>query len=245
MAALSSLFIRGSNPDANRGESGWCLLLDDIGGAFDFSNLSTARNRTVRGLSRSQQRALRLRCFCRSRQSQHAAGQHCLSVVLLRGRCGHLHHLSQSWRSSAAPTTRLDYYGGFDAFQSDNSLKMDEFHDDTGDSEPGLRAHRRNPASGSRTQQRCGGGNSRTPSTSTALPNAGKQSNQDIYLGASAENRTIGGWHNLVRYGMTRKREEEINFYAAGIPLTTTTDASALRTITVTIPSSGEPTATL
>ena len=41
----------------------------------------------------------------------------------------------------------------------------------------------------------------------------------------------IGNWHNLVRYGMTRKREEDINFYPAGIQLTL-----IQTTITVTIP---------
>ena len=33
---------------------------------------------------------------------------------------------------------------------------------------------------------------------------------------------TAGGWHNLLRYGMARKREEAITFYPAGIPITTT-----------------------
>ena len=56
------------------------------------------------------------------------------------------------------------------------------------------------------------------------IANAGKRSNQDLYLGASLEHRTIGDWHNLVRYGLTRKREEDTNFYAAGIPLTITSD---------------------
>ena len=47
---------------------------------------------------------------------------------------------------------KLDYYGGFEAFQSDNSIKMDEFHDDTASREPGLRVHLGNPASGNRQQ---------------------------------------------------------------------------------------------
>ena len=49
------------------------------------------------------------------------------------------------------------------------------------------------------------------------IADAGKRANQDLYLGALLENRTYGGWHNLVRYGMDRKREQDIHFYPAGI----------------------------
>ena len=116
---------------------------------------------------------------------------------------------------------RLDYYGGFDGFQSDNDLKMDEYHDYTATANLGY-------AISSATQLRVTARNSDaavgTPGAFNfyGIANAGKQSDQDIYLGAAAEHWTIGNWHNLVRYGMTRKREEGINFYPAGIPLTTT-----------------------
>ena len=114
---------------------------------------------------------------------------------------------------------KFDYYGGFDAFQSDNSVKMNEFHDDTATANLGY-------ALTSATQLRVLARNSDAavgtpgPFNFYGIANAGKQSNQDIYLGASLDNRTSGGWHNLVRYGMTRKREEDINFYPAGIQLT-------------------------
>ena len=116
---------------------------------------------------------------------------------------------------------RLDYYAGFDGFQSDNDLKMDEYHDYTSTANLGY-------AWSGATQFRVTARNSDaavgTPGAFNfyGIANAGKQSDQDIYLGASAEHWTIGNWHNLVRYGMTRKREEEINFYPAGIPITTT-----------------------
>jgi vitamin B12 transporter len=116
---------------------------------------------------------------------------------------------------------RLDYYGGFDAFQSDNAIKMNEYHDDTASGNLGY-------AISSATQLRVTARNSDaavgTPGAFNfyGIADAGKRSNQDTYLGAAAEHWTIGNWHNLVRYGMTRKRQEDINFYAAGIPLTTT-----------------------
>ena len=58
---LASLFIRGGNADANQVNLDG-VPIGDIGGAFDYSNLSTAGIGRPRGLSRSQQRALRLGC---------------------------------------------------------------------------------------------------------------------------------------------------------------------------------------
>ena len=112
---------------------------------------------------------------------------------------------------------------------------MDEFHDDTANANLGyaltsatlLRVTARNSDAGVGT-----------PGAFNfyGIANAGKRSNQDLYLGASLEHRTVGDWHNLVRYGLTRKREEDTNFYAAGIPLTFTSGGVGRRTITVTIP---------
>jgi vitamin B12 transporter len=130
---------------------------------------------------------------------------------------------------------KLDYYGGFDAFQSDNSIKMDEFHDDTASANLGY-------AFTSATQLRVTARNSdaapelRAPSTSTALPTPASDRIRISILERRSNTGPIGDWHNLVRYGMTRKREEDINFYAAGIQLTITRTDSRQRTITVTIP---------
>ena len=53
------------------------------------------------------------------------------------------------------------------------------------------------------------------------IADAGKRANQDIYLAASLENRTMGGWHNLVRYGIARKREQQLLFAPVGLPVVT------------------------
>ena len=37
----------------------------------------------------------------------------------------------------------------------------------------------------------------------------GKQGDQDIYSGLTVENRFEGNWHNLLRYDIARKREQE------------------------------------
>jgi vitamin B12 transporter len=214
---LSSLFIRGSNSDANQVNLDG-VPMGDIGGAFDFSNLSTA------GIGQLE--------IYRGPNSVLYGSDALAGVVSVGTPRGSTPFPSFFYEGDAGTFTsfrnmaqlggtwkRLDYYGGFEAFQSDNSIPMNEFHDDTAVANLGY-------AVTSATQLRVTARNSDagvgTPGAFNfyGIANAGKRSNQDIYLGASLENRTIGGWHNLVRYGMTRKRAEDINFYPAGIPLT-------------------------
>jgi iron complex outermembrane receptor protein/vitamin B12 transporter len=208
--------LRGSNPDANEVNLDG-VSLDDIGGGFDFSNLSTL------GIGQFE--------VYRGPNSVLYGSNGSAGVVSLTTPRGSTGFPSFFYEGDAGTFTsfrnlaelggtykRLDYYGGFDAFQSDNSLKMDEFHDDTATANLGY-------ALTSATQLRVIARNSDaavgTPGAFNfyGIADAGKRANQDTYLAASAENRTFGGWHNLVRYDMTRKRAENITFYPAGIPL--------------------------
>jgi vitamin B12 transporter len=218
---LTSLFIRGSQPDANQVNLDG-VPIGDVGGAFDFSNVSTA------GIGQFE--------VYRGPNSVLYGSDASAGVVSLVTPRGSTAFPSFFYEGDAGTFTsfrnlaqlggthkKFDYYGGFDAFQSDNSIKIDEFHDDTASANLGY-------ALTSATQLRVLARNSDAavgtpgPFNFYGIANAGKRANQDIYLGASIENRTIGGWHNLVRYGLTRKRAQDINFYPAGIPLTTTVD---------------------
>ena len=216
---LTSLFVRGGSPDGNQ------VNLDgtpigDIGGAFDFSNLSTAGIGEFE-LYRGPNSVLY--------GSDAAAGS--LDLRTLRGSTAFPSFFYEgdagtftTFRNQAqlgGTLSKLDYYGGFEALQSNNSIKMDEYHDDTGSASLGY-------ALTSATQLRVTAHNS---DAATGTPgafnfyrvaNAGKRSDQDTYLGASLEHRSYGDWHNLVRYDLTRKREQDVNFYAAGIPLEAT-----------------------
>jgi vitamin B12 transporter len=215
---ITSLFIRGSNSDANQVNLDG-VPIGDIGGAFDFTNLSTA------GIGQFE--------VYRGPNSVLYGSDASAGVVSLSTPRGSTSFPSLFYEGDAGTFTsfrnlaqlggtwkRLDYYGGFDAFQSDNSIPMNEFHDDTAVANLGL-------ALTSATQLRVTARNSDaavgTPGAFNfyGIANAGKRSDQDTYLAAFLENRTTGGWHNLVRYGMTRKREEDTNFYPSGIPLTT------------------------
>jgi vitamin B12 transporter len=226
--ALASLFIRGGNPDSNQvNQDG--VPIGDIGGAFDYSNLSTTGigdlevyrgpNSVLYG-SDAASGAVNVRT---------SRGSTAFPSLFYEGDAGTF----TTFRNRAqlgGTYKRLDYYGGFEAFQSDNSLKMDEFHDDTGSANLGY-------AFTSATQIRVTASNSDAatgtpgPFNFYGIANAGKRSNQDTYLGASIENRTYGNWHNLVRYGMTRKRQEDINFYPAGLQLTTSNNYYGYNTV--------------
>ena len=226
--ALASLFIRGGNPDSNQvNQDG--VPIGDIGGGFDYSNLSTTGIGDLEVYRGPNSVLYGSDAASGSVNVRTSRGSTAFPSLFYEGDAGTF----TTFRNRAqlgGTYKRLDYYGGFEAFQSDNSVKMDEFHDDTGSANLGY-------AFTSATQIRVTASNSDAatgtpgPFNFYGIANAGKRSNQDTYLGASIENRTYGNWHNLVRYGMTRKREEEINFYPAGIQLTTSNNYYGYNTV--------------
>jgi vitamin B12 transporter len=225
---LASLFIRGGNSDSNQVNLDG-VPIGDIGGAFDYSNLSATG---IGGLE-----------VYRGPNSVLYGSDAASGAVNLTTSRGSTAFPSLFYEGDAGTFTtfrnraqlggtykRLDYYGGFEAFQSDNSIPMDEFHDDTGIVNLGY-------AISSATQLRVTASNSDAatgtpgPFNFYGIADAGKRSNQDTYLGASFEHRTYGNWHNLVRYDMTRKREEDINFYPAGLQFTTSNNYYGYNTL--------------
>ena len=226
--ALASLFIRGGNSDSNQvNQDG--VPIGDIGGAFDYSNLSTTGIGDLEVYRGPNSVLYGSDAASGSVNVRTSRGSTAFPSLFYEGDAGTF----TTFRNRAqlgGTHKRLDYYGGFEAFQTDNSIKMDEFHDDTGSANLGY-------AFTSATQIRVTASNSDAatgtpgPFNFYGIANAGKRSNQDTYLGASIENRTYGNWHNLVRYGMTRKREEDINFYPAGIQLTTSNNYYGYNTV--------------
>ena len=53
-----------------------------------------------------------------------------------------------------------------------------------------------------------------TRGTSITLPTTQRKKDQDIFLSASIDNQTTAAFINMVRYGLTRKREQ-YNLWAA------------------------------
>ena len=217
---LTSLFVRGGNSDANK------VLIDgipaeDVGGVFDYGTVSS----TGIGSTNSQGTAIEL---YRGPNSVLYGSDAAASVVALTttrgtslrpvlnysGDAGNFH----TYRNEATLSgvfRRLDYFTAFSRFDSSNSIPLDRFHAATSVANLGYDL----PAN---TQLRF---TLRNADSGIGLPNAhdfygisqsGKQSDQDLYSGLTLENRLLGNWHTLIRYGIARKREQAAYFGNTG-----------------------------
>jgi vitamin B12 transporter len=214
----TSLFVRGGNSTANK------VLMDgipaeDVGGVFDFGNVSST------GLTGLE--------FYRGPNSVLYGSDAGASVVSLNsprgnslrpalnysGDAGNFHTYRNEGALSGA-WNRLDYFGAFSRFDSSNALPRDQYHSATSVANIGFNLT-------ANTQARF---TLRNAVSASGLPSAhdfygissdGKQGDQDIYSGLTLENRALQSrWHNLVRYGIARKREQEHQFTNVGEPIT-------------------------
>ena len=211
----TALFVRGGNSDDNK------VLIDgvsaeDVGGRFDFGSVSSTGLAGIE-LYRGPDSVLYGTDAAASVVNlQTPRGGSLRPVFTYSGEGGNLH----TYRNEAALSgvrSRLDYYGAFSRFDSSNDLPMDEYHAATSAVNLGY-------AFAANTTARF---TLRNAVSVTGLPNAydlyqleaaGKQSDQDLYSGLTLENRA-GSWHNLVRYGIARKREQSVQFYNVGQPV--------------------------
>jgi len=213
----ASLFVRGGNSDANK------VLIDGIpaedpGGLFDFGTVSTTGLDGLE-LYRGPNSALYGSDAAASVVNLATPRGSSLSPVLsYSGDAGNFN----TWRNEAALSgahAKLDYYAAFSRFDTSNSIPRDQYHSATSVANLGFNIT-------TNTQARF---TLRSAVSTTGLPNAygfygiaasGKQSDQDIYSGLTLENLAAGKWHNLVRYGIVRKREQVRQFEPVGQPVT-------------------------
>ncbi len=205
LGAETSFFIRGGNPDANK------ILFNgvdagDLGNSFDFGPLSTAaleRAEVLRGPDSGLYGA--------------GAGSGVVSLttprgttsfpsILFQGDAGNL-STSREELEVAGAHNKLDYLGAFSWLQTANDLPNDEYHVATSAANLGWQPN------GS-TQIR---GTVHYGVDATGVPNAwdfhhvadnATEKDQDLLLSASIDNQTTPDFHNSVRYGLIRKREQ-------------------------------------
>jgi iron complex outermembrane receptor protein/vitamin B12 transporter len=215
VGGVASLNIRGGSSTANK------VLIDgvpadDIGGRFDFSTVSTSDLDTIE-IYRGPDSVL----F----GSDAAAGvvsittrKGSTSLPMLEyaadgGNFGTLHTVA----GLSGTAGRLDYFGGLDVLNTDNSLPLSAFHDTTSSANLGWALNSRNSLRVS----------ARNSDSGVGVPNAwgfygiadpAKQSDQDLYLAGTYDSQTTDKWHNLVRYGGARKREQYTQYGTNGIP---------------------------
>jgi iron complex outermembrane receptor protein/vitamin B12 transporter len=214
---VTSLFVRGGNSTANE------VLIDgipadDVGGTFDFGTVSSTG---LAGLEvyRGPNSALYGTDAGASVVSlKTPQGKGTKPELNYSGDAGNFH----TYRDEAAVSgahKRLDYYAAISHFDTSNALKLDEYHSVTATANIGY-------AITANTLARF---TIRNGDSATGLPGAhdfygisadGKQSDQDLYSGLTVENRLEDGWHNLVQYGIARKREQAKQFANVGTPVT-------------------------
>jgi iron complex outermembrane receptor protein/vitamin B12 transporter len=205
MGAQASLFIRGGNSTNNK------ILLDgvsvdDLGGNFDFGPLSTTaveRAEVYRGPNSSLYGA-DAGSGVVSLTTQHGTTQY--PSVIFRGDAGSL-NTSREELEVAGAHNKLDYLAAYSWLQTANNLPNDEYHAATTAANLGWQL------SGN-TQIR---GTLHYGVDATGLPNAwnfyhvadnATEKDQDLFVSASIDNQTTASFHNMVRYGLTRKREQ-------------------------------------
>ncbi len=217
MGSVTSLFVRGGNSTAN------LVLVDgipaeDVGGTFDFGTVSATGIGSLE-LYRGPDSAVY--------GTDAGAGVVALNtprgttlrpVLNYTGDAGNL-HTYQNAVTVGGTLRKLDYFAGFDRQDTSNALQRDEFHDGTAMANIGY------DFNGSTTLRFT----LRNQDSASGLPGAydfhglaadGKLADQDLYSGVTLEHRTEANWHNLLRYGIARKREQALYFSNQGNPIT-------------------------
>jgi len=210
---VTSLFVRGGNSTANQ------VLIDgisadDVGGTFDFGTVSTT------GLA-----GLELYRGPNSALYGADAGASVLNLETPRGSAtkpqidysgdaGNFHSYRNEISLSGA-RQKLDYYTAFSRFNTSNALPLDEYYSSTALANLGY-----NIAANTHARFTL-----RNADSASGVPGpydfqgesaADKQSDQNIFSGLTVENRLEDRWHNLVRYGIARKREQFAAYYPTG-----------------------------
>lgn len=215
---VTSLFARGGNSTANK------VLIDgitaeDIGGTFDFGTVAqtgVSSLEVYRGpnsvLYGSDAGASVVALTTPHGESIHP-------VLVYTGDGGNFETYRNQAEVSGAHQ-RLDYYAAFGRFDTSNALPLDRYHSATSAANIGYNL---TPRVQARFTLRNGVSATGLPDAHDffGISNDAKESDQDIYSGLTLESRSSDDrWHNLARYGITRKREQERQYTNVGTPVT-------------------------
>ena len=220
MGGVASLFVRGGNSDSNK------VLIDgipaeDVGGRFDLGIVSSTglanegNNGPAAELYRGPNSALfGSDALASVLNLSTPRGTSSRPVLNYSGDAGNFHTYRNEVTLSGT-RTRYDYFTAFSRLESSNALPYDEFHAITEAANLGAAL----------TANTLGRFTLRSTTTAEGVPGPHdffvlsadqKQADQNLFSGFTLENRTIGNWHNLVRYGIARKREQLYTFTPVG-----------------------------
>ena len=223
-----ALYVRGGAPTTNK------ILTDsipseDIGGYFDLSHVSTT---ALQGpeLYRGANSALQ------------GTGAEASTLALATTRSTTTINPTVNYTGDGGNFTSyqneailsgsfnpLDYLGAFSRYDTSNALELDRYHATNEAANVGFSIFTNTTARFTL----------RNTTTATGLPGAhdiyglsadGKQSDQNLYSGLTLENTWAGNWHNAVRYGIARNREQVQQFSPTGQPVATIVNGVAQTT---------------
>jgi iron complex outermembrane receptor protein/vitamin B12 transporter len=213
MGAQSSLFVRGGDSDSNK------VLLDgvsagDLGGRFDFGPLSTTAVESAEVYRGPDSSLYGADAASGVISITSPRGTTSFPSLLFHGDAGSL-NTSREELELAGAYGKLDYLGAFSWLQSSNDLPNDEYHVATTAANLGWQVN----------------GSTQVRATlhygvdATGVPNAwdffhvadsATEKDQDLFLSGSVDNQTTADFHQTVRYGATRKREQYNHWGQAG-----------------------------
>jgi vitamin B12 transporter len=205
MGAQTSLFVRGGGSDDNK------ILLDgvdagDLGNQIDFGPLATTAIESAEVYRGPDSNLFGAGAETGVVSLTTPHGTTSFPSLLFEGDAGNL-SMSREELEVAGAHKKLDYLGAFSWLQSANDLPHDEYHVATTAANVGW-------ALNSNTQIRA---TLHYGVDGVGTPNAwdfyhvaddATEKDQDIFFAGSISNQTTASLHNVVRYGLTRKREQ-------------------------------------
>ncbi len=214
----TSLFVRGGASTDNFVEVDG-IPANDMGGTFDFGTVSSTAIDAISVVHGADSAMYGTGAAAGVVAIETPRGKSLEPLLEYSGEAGSL-YTYQNEASIAGTHQRADYYGAFSRLDTSNALPLDEYHSETtainfgfdinGNTKTRITLRNANSAEG-------------LPGAHDFLgiSNSGKQADQDLYAGLMVENRYGGDWHNLLRYAIARKREQEKQFGQQGTAIDT------------------------
>ncbi len=217
MGGVTSLFLRGGSSTANM------VMVDgtpadDVGGTFDFGTVSSAAVGSVTVVRGPDSAMYGTDAGAGVITLDTPKGTTAEPLLDYEGDAGDL-WTYRNQVSLGGVIQGLDYYTAFSRLDTSNALPLDEYHTETEAANIGYNF-------AGTTQLRF---TLRNADSVQGVPGAwdfqgvsqsNRQADQDLFASMTAENWYKGRWHNLVRYAIARKREQEQEFAAGGNYLT-------------------------
>ncbi|HEX8797682.1 MAG TPA: TonB-dependent receptor, partial [Terriglobales bacterium] len=211
----TSLFVRGGNSDFNK------VLIDgipmnDIGGSFEFANLSDAGVEQVEILEGPNSVLYGTDALASVVNVTTRHGTTLTPQFDLLSEGGNFNTV-RNVASVAGAVKQFDYFSEFSGFDTQNSLPNSAFHDDTYTGNFGWALNDATQLRFTIRHTAVGLGDANALAF-FAIPDNSYQNNHNTYWGVTLQNQTTSHWHNLFRFTSTQLNYYFNNPSPSGIP---------------------------